>query len=263
MPRFNRNLIFLVIAIVLGVLASMMAVRYINHQVAVRTRVTPPQTRKVVVPVHDMEQGANISAADVAARDVPLDFVPADALTPDNYAQYMGQQLRSPLTHGAPIPGSAIDVVTDHFSNLINPGQVAFSMQVDETNSISGLIAPGDRVDILLLMTDTGDGGTQIRPLLGNITVLATGKHARGMNAESTTKDGIQTATFSDITLALTPQEVERLGIGMKLGEVRVMLRGANNYDPFNLSNLTKAEFLGNGHRVHASGIQFIIGGNG
>jgi len=259
MPKINRNLIFLGVAILLGIAASLMTVHYVNNQVAARTQVhnTPQATRQVVVPVRDLDKGATLTEADVASRDVPADFVPADAITPDNYQGYIGQVLRAPLAHGAPIPASAVERVTDHFSNIIQPGDVAYSIQVDETNSVSGLIVPGDHIDILLLTG--GDRGSDIRPLLGNVLVLATGRHAKGVRDND--KDG--NAGYSDITLELAPADAQRVGMAMKAGELRVLLRPPGSNGPFDLKLLSKADLLRMGRRVHGNGIQFIIGGNG
>ncbi len=259
MPKVNRNLLYLGIAILLGAAASFMAVHYVNKQVAARTRVVTPQTRQMVVPVRDLAQGISLSQDDIAVRDVPVDFVPADALTPDNYQKYLGQVLRSPLTHGSPIASSAIDLLTDHFSNVIEPGHVAYSIQVDQTNSVSGLIVPGDRIDILLL-TVGGDGDELIRPLLGNVLVLATGQQAKGVRSE-----GVDSKSYSNITLELMPLDAQRMGMALKLGELRVMLRNADSQEPFDLRTLTRADLLqlSRPARQAGSGIQFIIGGKG
>lgn len=258
-PAINRNLLFLIGAIVLGIVASLLAVRYINTQVATRTRVEPTETTSVVVPVHDLAKGAVIDVGDVAQRDVPSEFVPADAVTPENYKSYLGQVLRAPLAKGAPISTSAIDLVTDHFSNLIGSGQVAYSIQVDEANSVSGLIVPGDHLDILLLLS--GEGADQIRPLLADVPVLATGKRAKGY--QQPTQDDGSDDTYSNITLALAPKDAQRLGMAMKVGDLRVMLRGADDQQPFDLKTLNKADLLRLGRPVRRGGIQFIIGGNG
>ena len=257
MPAINRNFLYLGGAILLGVAASFMSIRYINNQVAVRTRTTPTEMRQVVVPVRDLDKGASIAQQDIASREVPTEFVPADALTPDNYRDYLGQVLRAPLTQGAPISGSAVDRVTDHFSNLIEPGQVAYSIQVDESNSVSGLIVPGDHLDILLLVT--GDGAEQIRPLLGDVPVLATGRRAKGLRSDGKNED----AGYSNITLGLAPGDAQRLGMAMKVGELRVMLRPAGSQEAFDLKALSKADLLRYGRPVHGSGIEFIIGGRG
>ena len=257
MPKINRNLLFLIVAILLGVAASLLAVRYVNKQVAARTKTTPTETRQVVVPTRDLEKGATLTQDDIATRDVPVDFVPADALTSANYESYVGQVLRTPLAHGAPISGSAIDRVTDHFSNVIAPGDVAYTIQVDESSSVSGLIVPGDHVDLLLLLSGDSAGHDQIRPLLGNVPVLATGKLARGVRRQ----DGTDDSSYSNITLGLAPADAQRLGMAMKVGELRVMLRPAGSDQPYDLKLLSKADLLRQGRKVRGSGIQFIIGG--
>ncbi len=258
MPKINRNLLYLGVAILLGVAASFLAVHYVNKQVAERTNVVSPKTQQVIVPVRDMKKGETLSQADIAVRDVPRDFVSVGALTPDNYEKYLGQVLRSPLTHGAPIDGSAIDLVVDHFSNVIEPGHVAYSIQVDQTNSVSGLIVPGDHIDILLLTTD--DKHERIRPLLDRVLVLATGHQAKGVRPNS--EEGNN--SYSNITLELSPRDAQRIGMALKVGQLRVMLRNADSREPFDLSTLTRDDLLRLTHGARrGSGIQFIIGGKG
>jgi pilus assembly protein CpaB len=257
MARINRNFVFLGVAVLLGIAASLMAVRYINSEVATRTQqaLPPPEhTRTVVVPVKDLPKGATLTQADVATREAPVDFIPADALTPDNYATYMGQVLSAPLTHGAPIPASAVELVAEHFSNIISATDVAYSMQVDETNSVSGLIVPGDHIDILLLTND--NQAADIRPLLGNVLVLATGKHAKGVQGDD--KDG--NGSYSNITLELSPRDAQRIGMAMKVGELRVLLRPPGSDQPFDLNLLSKQDLLRLGRRVKNGGVEFIIG---
>lgn len=256
MRKINRNVLYLGVAILLGVAASFLAVHYVNKQVADRTNVVSPETRQVVVPVHDMKKGDVLSQADVAVREVPLDFVSVGALTPDSYEKYLGQVLRSPLTHGAPIDSSVIDLVADHFSNIIEPGHVAYSIQVDQTNSVSGLIVPGDHIDILLLTSD--DKNERLRPLLGRVLVLATGQQAKGVRSDPDENHN----SYSNITLELSPKNAQRIGMALKVGELRVMLRNADSKEPFDLSMLTRDELLRLSHGVgKSSGIQFIIGG--
>lgn len=256
MARVNKNLIYLLVAIGLGGLASLMSVQYINKQVAARTPVNNTKTVSVVVPVHPMQKGDILTREDVAAREVPPAFIPADAVTPDNYENVLGQVLRAPLAQGAPLSASAIDLVVDHFSNVINSGDVAYTIQVDETNSVSGLMVPGDHVDILLLATD--QSRVSIRPLQSDVLVLATGRHAKGVrNTEHDANN-----SYSNITLELAPAEAQRVAIAGKAGELRLMLRQPGNNQPFGLHTLDKADLLRVGTPGHA-GVEFIIGGRG
>ncbi|HEY4145318.1 Flp pilus assembly protein CpaB [Pinirhizobacter sp.] len=245
---------FVVIAVVLGILASFLAVNYVEKQVAARTPVNNTKTATVVVPSHPMKKGDIIKADDVAAREVPLDFIPADAIHPAEFQAYVGQQLRSDVAQGAPFSASAVDLVTDHFSNVINPGDVAYTIQVDDNNSISGLMVPGDHVDILLLVSD-GEKA-RLMPLQSNVAVLATGKRARGVQGNDSGSTG-----FSNVTLELAPQDAQRVAMAGKAGELRVMLRKSGNNEPFNLQSLSKADLLKVGTPVRkGSGIEFIIG---
>jgi pilus assembly protein CpaB len=149
-----------------------------------------------------------------------------------------------------------VESLADHFSSVIQkPGDVAYSIQVDDTNSVSGLIAPGDHLDLLLLVS--AEGSENIRPLLGNVLVLATGKRAKGVRRQ----DGDN--SYSNITLELAPEQAQRVGMAMKVGELRVLLRPPGSQDPFDLKLLSKADLLRLGLPVRSSGVQFIIGGNG
>jgi pilus assembly protein CpaB len=256
--NMNRNLIYLLVAVGLGALASLLAVQYINKQVAARTPVDHTQTVAVVVPVRPMEKGEILKQEDISSRNVPSDFVPADAVTPDTYENFIGQVLRAPVAQGAPLSASAVDLVADHFSNVINKGDVAYTIQVDDTNSMSGLMVPGDHVDILLMVTD--EASVRIMPLQSNVMVLATGHRAKGVPNTDPNAAG----TYSNVTLELTPTEAQRVAIAGKAGELRLMLRQAGNDQPFNLRELNKADLLRIGNPAHKStGVEYIVGGRG
>lgn len=257
MPRINRNVVYILVALLLGVLASFMAIQYINGQVAARTHApVQAKTSAVVVPIHDLKAGDTLTADDVASRDIPQEFVPADVLTPDNYGSYLGQVLRTPLAQGAPIPTTALEQIADHFSAIINPDDVAYTIQVNETNSISGLIVPGDHIDILLLVSKNEKD--TIRPLLSDVLVLATGKRARGLK----TGDHATDSSFSNVTLELSPRNAQRLSMAKKIGQLRVMLRSPENRGDLNLKLLSEADLLGTGRPGYGRGVQFIIGGS-
>lgn len=256
MFRVSKNLIYIAVALTLGVTASYLAIQYVNKQVEARTPVDHTKTVSVVVPVHPMQKGDILKQDDVSSRDVPEAFIPADAITPDNYEGYLGQVLRAPLAEGAPLSASAVDLVADHFSNVINKGDVAYTIQVDDINSVSGLIVPGDHVDILLMLTE--ENGVKLMPLQSNVAVLATGRRAKGVqNADPAPADN-----YSNVTLELSPGDAQRVAVAGKSGELRLLLRQAGNADPFNLRMLTKADLLRIGNPVHKpAGVEFIIGG--
>ncbi|MDQ1091457.1 pilus assembly protein CpaB [Xanthomonas sacchari] len=256
-PAFkpNRNLLFIVVALGLGALAAFVAVRYVQSAVAARTK-DVGQTVAVAVPKSDMAPGTVVTTSDLAVREVPADLQPADAVTPENVDQFSGRMLRAPVRQGAPLGASALVPLYDQFSRVIKPGAVGYTLPVDETNSISGMIAPGDHVDILLTV-EQENAGSRVIPLLENINVLATGNRV-GDTPVQEDQQG-----FSNITLELSPQQAERLTVAAKAGAMRVMLRQVEDRNSFGLNGMTQKELLGTAKPGGSSGVEFIIGGKG
>lgn len=261
--KIGKNLIFVAVAVVLGALAALSAMHYVRQAAESARSKEKPHTVQVAVPVRSLNKGDILTADDLAARAVPTDFVPTDAITPDNYQSYVGGVVTMPLAQGVPVPARAVESLANHFSDVIKPGDVAVTMQVDDVNSISGMIVPGDRIDILLTIAGTKDN-PQTRPLLGNVLVLATGQQTRGVQEQAGAQSGASHA-YSDITLEMAPTDAQRLAVAGKVGSLSVWLRHAGSTSPLELGTLTRAELLGEGlaGRRTGPGIQFIIGGRG
>ena len=259
MPTINRNFIYLAVALVLGLVAAFAAVSYIRKEVDLRTADLSTQMTAVAVPKGDMEVGAVIYEADLAVREVPVDYVPADAVTPENYASLMGRMLRAPVREGVPLSAASLVPLYDQFSRVINEGNVGYTLQVDETNSISGMVTPGDHVDILL-STEQESGNTRVMPLLEDITVLATGTR---VGEELANDDG--DLGYSTMTLELQPKQAEKLTVADKAGTRRVLLRQREDATAFQLDGLTERELLQGAptRQRRSQGVQFIIGGEG
>lgn len=265
-PNISRNLLYIIIAVVMAILAALIAVRYVQKQVDERTR-DDREMVQVAVPVDDMPQGAIIAAGDLASRSVPAELAPADAVTPENHAEYEGRMLRAPVRGGAPLSAAALVPLYDQFSKVIPQGKVAYTLSVDENNSISGMIAPGDLIDILF-MKDAQQGtatGVEVLPLLNQIKVLATGSRVgEKVTPEGETDDEAQ--GFSSVTLELDHRQANQLAVASKAGNLRVLLRELHDTSPGSASGLSENELmhsLGAGGAHGSSGIEFIIGGKG
>jgi len=269
-PKVSKNFIYIGVALVLAVLAALVAVQYVQQQVEERTR-DDREMARIAVPLNDMAQGAIITESDLAIRSVPYELVPADAVTPENYLEYEGRMLRSPVRGGAPLSASALVPLYDQFSRVISEGKVAYTLSVDENNSISGMIAPGDLIDILFMKD--GDGGeedragSQVYPLLGQIKVLATGNRVgERITPEGTIDEGVQ--GFSSLTLELDHYQAKQLAVASKVGSLRVLLRELNDRSrgyPGGLSEAALLRSLGGAGGDGASDgvVEFIIGGRG
>lgn len=265
MPKINKNFLYLGGALALGLVAALAAVNYVQQQVAARTARVAAADAEVAVATRDFAIGETMGAGDFASRPVPGDFMPADAITPDNYGQYVGRMVRAPIRKGAPLSASALVPLYDQFSRVLKAGMVGYTLPVDENNSVSGMVAPGDRVDVLL--TFDGDSaeakggergqarqGSQVVPLLENILVLATGGRV------GDTPQTEETAGYSNITLELEPAQAQQLTVAQKAGQLRLLLRSKDDESPFYLDGLTQAGLL-QAYQGGAEGVEYIIGG--
>ncbi|MBO9873420.1 MULTISPECIES: Flp pilus assembly protein CpaB [Xanthomonas] len=277
-PKLSKNVFFILIAVVMAGLAAFIAVSYIRATVAERTQDNRPMV-DVAVPVNDLPQGAILQGSDLALRTIPAEFAPADAVTPDNHTQFEGRMLRAPARGGAPLSASALVPLYDQFSRLIPKGKVAYTMSVDENNSISGMIAPGDLIDIFFVKDASTDSngaagsqasGAQVFPLLQKIKVLATGSRIGETPAPKEGEESNTSTGFSSVTLELDQYQAKQLAVASKVGAVRVLLREVQDTSPGAATGMSESQLLrslGSGDPANtgsgSSRVEFIIGGKG
>ena len=265
--KVNKNLLFIVGAVVFGLIAAFLSVTYVQQKAEEARAAATPESRpemQVVVPIRDIAPGERLQPGALSARSVPVDFVPADAILPASYEQYLGQVTRVALKQGVPVSAGALVATHDQFSRVVAPGNVAYTFTVNETNSISGMISPGDRIDILMTYSPGREGaddgaklpseGDRVVPLLENILVLATGTALENVPGEIA-------SGFSSVTLELSPQQAEQLTIAQEAGRMRVVLRNLDDRTPFGLRGLTERALLSDYEASGGSGVHFIIGG--
>ncbi len=266
LPRLNKNALFLGAAILLGLIAALLSVSYVRERVDEATaaaRVTVAKAQ-VVVAARDMAIGETVSPNDLLTRSVPLDFIPADAITLEEHERYIGRMARAPIKRGAPLSASALVPLYNQFSRVVVPGKVGYTLSVNENNSLSGMIAPGDSVDILLTydanegagMSVRADQGERVVPLLENVVVLATGSRV------GEALPGRDNVAFSSITLELDPEQAERLTVGQQTGDLRVLLRNIEDRTPFGLNGLTEKALMSTFGGLGIDEVEYIIGGS-
>ena len=137
---------------------------------------------------------------------------------------------------------------------MIAKGNVAYTLSVDENNSISGMVIPVDHVDILLTIDDDKQGA-RVMPLLENVLVLATGTRVGETPLDESN------AGYASVSLELSPADAQRLTVADKAGSLRVMLRQTEDRRPFLLDEVTQKQLLGAGDDDQA-GVQYILGGS-
>ncbi len=231
----HRNKLLFAAALGLGALAAFGARGYLSEQLAIeRERLLPRQrTVPVVVAKRDLARGENIDADSMAVREMPADYLPSGTVTPDRFDTVAGARLGQPMRAGEPLQQIAIAPVDGGaFSARLRSGVRALTISVDEANSISGMLQPGDRIDLMLSVRLPGGGGMPMpqeitRALLQDVRILATGRQMRPEGDERPPGRG-----YTSITIEVTPEQAQRVVVDQRAGKITAMLRSPGDREP-------------------------------
>ena len=174
----------LVIAIVLSLLTAWLTLQYlkfkeqsIEAEVTARSQQDRGATIAVVVPTRPLAAGALLDDGVVASRNVPADFVYDDTITVAQFDALKGHALIRQVERGKPLRRADVREIFADFSGTLKPGKRAMTINVDEINSVSHMVEPGNLVDLMLVLSGSEDSTNQtVVPFLDQVKVLATGQ---------------------------------------------------------------------------------------
>jgi pilus assembly protein CpaB len=259
-PKVNRHWMMLVGAVALGVVALGLSHKLIKDRMAALDAAERGSHKMVTVVVarRDLPRGAHIEAGAFARRQIPEEYVHASAIDPKHFGEYVGQRLGSPLQHGEPLLQVHLESTSMVFSSTLENGNRALTTEVDEVNSISGMLRPTDHIDLMATAHGTGASATDVTfALLSNVEVLATGQVTR--KSEGTNQPHI----YTTITLSVSPQDAARIVVAKNSGKLTAVLRNPDDARP----NATAAMNIDDVVPKKASeakriAVQYIVGGH-
>ena len=173
---------------------------------------------QVVVAARDLAAGTVLHNDMLASREVPARYAPASAVHAGDHEALYGQVLLVSMKAGEPVLATAIDYPADGFSTRVRHGIRALTIEVDEVNSVSGMLRPGDRIDLLFSTRSPlpGQNGTDIsRPLMQDLPVLAT-----GAQTHDTTRLERPMNSFTTITVEVSPEQAQKLVLAQRSGRL-------------------------------------------
>jgi pilus assembly protein CpaB len=126
---------------------------------------------------------------------------------------------------------------------VIPPGMRAMSVRVNEVVGVAGFVLPGTRVDLILTVDDDGDGAgmqeAMSRTILSNVVVLTSGTRYDQDRA----KDG-QAVRATVVTLAVLPEDGERVALATSEGSISLALRNPVDADPTETTGIRFASLM-------------------
>jgi pilus assembly protein CpaB len=254
--RLNRSWLMLGGALGLGCLAVVLTQKLLDDRMAQIDEAERIAHRmvKVVVASRDVARGEPIGTDRFAIREIPDEYLHAAAIRPDRFNQFVGQRLGASLKAGEPLLELHLESAAAVFSSTLPNGNRALTTEVDEVNSISGMLRPSDRIDLIVTARPSSNGGSETTfPLLSNVEVLATGQVTRKRDANS------QARTYTTITLSVSPEDADRIVVAKNSGKLTAVLRNPDDSRPNTTTALSIDDVLPKKPKVKA--VQYIVGG--
>lgn len=139
-----------------------------------------------------------------------------------------GRVLIAPLKQNEPIIEARLaptSVTVGGVSAIVTVGKRAIAVKGDKVIGLSGFILPGNRVDVLVTMTNPANKREITKIVLDNILVLATGTQIQE-NGKG------KPAPVDVYTLEVTPGEGEKLALAATQGRLQFALRNVTDAEP-------------------------------
>lgn len=225
----KKKLVLLVVALMVAV-GTALAARSLfvgastPQAVAVADQPVGP---KVLVAQRALPTGTIITADSISFQAWPQEMV-QDAYFIDGEAdmsKLLGTVVRFPVTAGEPVTQGALVAPGDRgfLAAALGPGMRAVTIPVSAMTGVGGFVFPGDRVDLVLTQSVSGEGQPlkASETILRNIRVLATDQ-----STESETVEGKTVVrAFRTVTLEVTPRIAEKVAVAQTIGTLSLSLR--------------------------------------
>lgn len=221
----NKTWLVLGAALGIGLLAALGARSYLSGRVADLEAKARGKNVSIVVAKGDLPKGTKLSSENVAVRPIPTEFAHSTAITPEQFDRIEGQPLAFNVKAGEMIMWSLMQgKKVPTFSARVEAGRRAMTVPVDEINSISGMLEPGDLIDLILTVDQKGK--KLILPLLQSVQVMATGQRS-----VDDPKSG-ERKTYSTVTLDTDLQQAQNVITAREAGRITALLRNPEDKTP-------------------------------
>jgi pilus assembly protein CpaB len=253
----------LVIGIVLGVLAGIMAMFALSNKEKQIRRGWNLQ--EVVVASEDVTEGSRLELSMIAKRTIPEQFITKSTIRPKDVEKILGQTIVVNLHTGDPLQWSHFQETHgfERLSNIIQKRARAITIRLNSEAAVGHWVRPNDHVDVIGTFRDPSSNQMVSLTLLQNVVVLATGKMTGATNI-NVMPDADR--TYSHATVLVLPEEAEIMMLAQEMGTLYMSLRNAEDISEQSERSRATIDTLLTGERLKSlrdirTSIQVIKGG--
>jgi pilus assembly protein CpaB len=231
----NTRRTTLLIAIILAIGTGWLTLTYLSS-----LRPPPNQLRAVLVATQEIPARVHIAATMFQSEMRPAQSLEPDAISNPNQA--VGALTLVTIPVGGQITLSKVGTnVALALPVRLRPGMRAVSIPIDRVKGVSGMILPGDRVDVIAIPPETSGGppGKAVTILRG-IRVLVVGTNLEDPTATPSPEE-MASAT---VTLEVNPKQADMLAWADANSNLRLALRSPR--EPIRSEPVEELTLMGN-----------------
>jgi pilus assembly protein CpaB len=228
----SKRIVFLLLAVIVAGTTAFLARAWLQaERAAIAAQMGGPKpaakpSAQVLVARNALRTGQLIKPEDLRWQAWPQGALPPTYIIEGKrpISDFVGAVVRTPFQVGQPIIESDIVMAGSRgfLAAVLRPGLRAVSVPLTATTGVSGFIYAGDRVDVLLTHTLNVPGSTAqhnaTETILRNARVIA-------MDQKVDFAPGDKPEVAKNATLELTPKQAEIVTLGIKMGELALVLR--------------------------------------
>jgi len=226
----------LVIIIGLAVVVTMMVTGKVSEQeTQFKQKQSELETKmnqkgKVVYTIKDIPEGQTIPTEALEEREIEQSKIPQDAITSASLAA--GRVAKYGIASGQVVSQHdlAPQGISLGFEARLKEGMRAVTFAVDNNTGVAGFIQPESHVDIVAMVGAGAD--TKAQPILSDVEVIAVGQMFQKTPGQAA-------VPASSVTVAVTPEDAQKLIKGIVAGKLYLTLRNEKDHTPVATVDIT------------------------
>lgn len=230
----SRGLMMLLIALLAGLGAVVMAARWMQGQNSGQGR--------IAVANAEIQLGSAITPEMVRMVDWPQSNQPPGVFT--EVEKLHGRVVTGTVQRGEPVLEARLAPIGTKggLSAIVPAGKRAMTVRVNDVVGVAGFALPGTFVDVMVNTQEEGSKNndrdrTISKIVLDRILVLAV--------AQEADRDNTKPKVVNAVTLEVTPQQAEMLDLARSVGTLSLVLRNQAESAEANTAGVTKQQLLG------------------
>jgi len=225
-----------------GLLAAVLTYHYLAKERASAVKMTQP--RSVVVTTKPIAARTIIEPSAIRVTTLPPAALPANCAT--SVDEVIGKVTLASLGANEPVIISAVAPRTASLglAYSVPAGERAVAVALDPIIGVAGFLKPGDRVDVVA--TFTVDKLKVAKTVLQDVTLLAIGPEVNPAKEKKFSSDkAVHPSDQPNATLAVTPEQAEKLILAESWGKLRLTLRPADDRSIVSLTGIRSDVLIG------------------